>query len=53
MMAFVAMAVSGVMTVSAETGVIAAGTTMAVEAGAMAAIMDEAGVAMVVVAIAS
>lgn len=50
-MAFVAMAVSGVTMVSAETVAIAAGTTMAVEAGAMAGIMDEAGVAMVVVAI--
>ncbi|KTC46048.1 hypothetical protein AO250_08820 [Pseudomonas syringae pv. actinidiae ICMP 19497] len=51
MTAFVAMAVSGVTTVSAETVAIAAGMTTVVEAGVMAAIMDEADAAMVVAAI--
>ncbi|POD71164.1 hypothetical protein BKM17_22985 [Pseudomonas syringae group genomosp. 3] len=51
MTAFVAMAVSGVTTVSAETVAIAAGMTTVVEAGAMAAIMDGADAAMVVAAI--
>ncbi|AKT32068.1 hypothetical protein NZ708_21575 [Pseudomonas syringae pv. actinidiae ICMP 18708] len=49
MTAFVAMAVLGVTTVSAETVAIAAGMTTVVEAGAMAAIMDRADAAMVVV----
>lgn len=53
MTAFVEMAVSGVTTVFAETGAIAAGMTTVVEAGAMAAIMDEADAGMVVVGIGS
>ncbi len=53
MTAFEEMAVSGVTTVFAETVAIAAGMTTVVEAGAMAAIMDEADAVMVVVVIGS
>ncbi len=47
-MAFVAMAVSGVTTASAETVATAVGTTMADAAGEMAAITEEAGAATAV-----
>ncbi|EFW81609.1 hypothetical protein AAY86_11520 [Pseudomonas amygdali pv. tabaci str. ATCC 11528] len=47
MTAFEAMVVSDAMTASAATEATAAGRTMAVEADAMAVIMDEAGAVMV------
>ncbi|AHG39750.1 hypothetical protein N018_05635 [Pseudomonas syringae CC1557] len=53
MMAFVAMAVSGVTTASAETVATAAGTTMADAAGEMVAITEEADAAKVAAGIGS